>query len=515
VVRCAWRRRIASVMVVLGVSIAPATSEASSLVFSRPDGNVWLANPNGTGLYQVTLDGSPGDPYGAPSQADDGTIVTTRGSGGNELIYRLAQNGAVLSAFKPAVEFSLGLFDAEVSRDGSKVAYWTGFVGNSMCGTEVPAGTPGLRFCFSAQITASTAALDLGGLAFRSSASWMSANRLLTGGQNAFLSVYDLGDPADVIWMNTDNAYDAELTADGKRLASTTGSGEETLTLYSTSGNPQIDEPAPAAPAATCNLVGPAGGRFDDPTWAPDGSGLAWEEGDGDSHTPPGAGEGIWVWNLGNSGNLANDCLTAIPTAPVIAGASRPDWGPVNISPGPRPLPSGSGGGGAGGGGPGGGADLTKPVFQGAIAFSTSTFAAAPRGASVAQRGVPVGATVSYRLSEAATVTFIVERQSAGRRVGRRCVKPTRTNRRRPRCTRYVRVRGSFVHRGKAGRNSFKFTGRLAGRKLSPARYRLVGIAKDAAGNVSAPERATFRIVARRVRASARPRAELPPGPAR
>jgi hypothetical protein len=495
VVRRAWRRRIALVMVVLGASVAPATSEASSLAFSRPDGNVWLANPDGTGLYQVTLDGSPGDPYGAPSQADDGTIVTTRGSGGNELIYRLAQNGAVLSAFKPAVEFSLGLLDAEVSRDGSKVAYWTGFVGDSMCSAEVPAGTPGARFCFSAQITASTAPVDLGGLAFRSNPSWMSATRLLTSGQNAFLSIYDLGDPADVIWMNTDNAHDAELTADGRRLASTTGSGEETLTLYSTSGDPQIDEPAPAAPVATCNLVGPAGGRFNDPAWAPDGGGLAWEEGDGDSHNPPGAGEGIWVWNLGNSGNLTNDCLTAIPSAPIIAGASRPDWGPANISPGPRPLPSGGGAGG--GGGAGSGADLTKPVFQGAIAFSTSTFAAARRGASIAQRGVPVGATVSYRLSEAATVTFMVERQRAGRRVGRRCVKATRANRRRPRCTRYVSVRGSFVHRGKAGRNSFKFTGRLAGRKLSPGRYRLVGIAKDAAGNVSTPERTSFRIVAR------------------
>jgi hypothetical protein len=136
-------------------------------------------------------------------------------------------------------------------------------------------------------------------------------------------------------------------------------------------------------------------------------------------------------------------------------------------------------------------------VFQGAIAFRPSTFAAARRGPSIAQRRVPVGATVTYRLSEAATVTFRVERKATGRRVGRRCVKPTRANRRRSRCPRYVRRRGSFVHRGQAGRNSFKFRGRLAGRKLPAARYRLVGIAKDAAGNVSAPSRARFRIVRR------------------
>ena len=434
----------------------------------------------------MTLDGTPADPYGAPSQADNGTIVATRGSGDDELIYRMAQNGAVLSAFKPAVEFELGLFDAEVSRDGSKVAYWTGYIGNSSC---EPASS-GTTACFSTLITASTGAVDSGAsLSFRSSPSWISASRLLTGGRNASLSTYDLGDPGDVLWTDTDNAHDAELSTDGKRLAATTGSGEDTLQLYSTSGNPQTDEPAPAAPTGTCFLEFPVGGRFDDPTWSPDGSGLAWEEGDGDSGTPPGPGEGVWVWNLGNSGNLDNDCNTALPTAPAIAGASQPDWGPANINPGPRQ----SGGGGGGGGG--GGTDLTRPVFQGAIAFSRSTFAAAPRGGSIAQRRVPIGATVSYRLSEAATVRFTVERQSAGRRVRRRCVKPNRGNRRRPPCTRYVRVRGSFVHPGRAGPNSFRFTGRVGGRKLAPARYRLVAIGRDAAGNASAAKRASFRIV--------------------
>jgi hypothetical protein len=485
VTRFGSRARIVATATVVAALLSPAASEASSLVFLRPDGNVWLAYPDGSGLFQVTLDGTPADPYGAPSQADDGTIVTTRGSGGNELIYRLAQNGAVLSAIRPAVQFSLGLFDAEVSRDGSKVAYWTGFIGNSSC---EPASS-GTTACFSTHMTASTAAVDLGGLPFRSSPSWISSTRLLTGGRNASLSTYDLGDPGDVMWTGIDNAHDAELTADGTRLAATTGSGEEMLTLYATAGNPQTDEPA-AAPTTNCPFVGPAGGRFDDPTWAPDGSGLAWEEGDGDSGTPAGPGEGIWVWHLGNSGNLANDCNTTLPTGPVIPGASQPDWGPANINPGPRP-------GAGGGGGGGGAADLVRPAFQGPITFSPRRFAAASRGASIAQRRVPVGSTVRYRLSEAAAVTFTVQRQAAGRRVKGRCVKPTRRNRRRPRCIRNVRLRGNFVHPGGAGRNSFRFSGRLRGRKLPPARYRLVAIARDPAGNVSAPRRTSFRIVRR------------------
>jgi hypothetical protein len=55
-------------------------------------------------------------------------------------------------------------------------------------------------------------------------------------------------------------------------------------------------------------------------------------------------------------------------------------------------------------------------------------------------------------------------------------------------------MRGSFTHRARLGTNSFKFTGRLAGKKLRPGEYRLVARAKDAAGNLSAPVHTRFRI---------------------
>ena len=60
-----------------------------------------------------------------------------------------------------------------------------------------------------------------------------------------------------------------------------------------------------------------------------------------------------------------------------------------------------------------------------------------------------------------------------------------------------MRLRGSFTHTGRAGTNSFKFTGRLRRRKLRPARYRLAAVATDAAGNRSPAKRRTFRIVRR------------------
>jgi hypothetical protein len=76
-------------------------------------------------------------------------------------------------------------------------------------------------------------------------------------------------------------------------------------------------------------------------------------------------------------------------------------------------------------------------------------------------------------------------------------VAPTRRNRDARACTRYVLMLGAFIHRGHAGANSFRFTGRLGRRRLRPGSYWLVARATDAFGNVSAPARAAFRILLR------------------
>jgi hypothetical protein len=88
---------------------------------------------------------------------------------------------------------------------------------------------------------------------------------------------------------------------------------------------------------------------------------------------------------------------------------------------------------------------------------------------------------VRFRLSEKATAKFTVQRRKRAHKRGRKW--------------RYVRVRGSFSKRGKAGLNGFRFSGRLRGKKLAHARYRLTLVARDGAGNRSAPKRVRFRIV--------------------
>jgi hypothetical protein len=88
---------------------------------------------------------------------------------------------------------------------------------------------------------------------------------------------------------------------------------------------------------------------------------------------------------------------------------------------------------------------------------------------------VSVGTTVRYTLNIGASVRFTVVRLLPGRRAkGGRCVKPTRLNRNARKCTRRVRVRGSFTRTGSAGPNRFRFMGRIGGRKLTPGDYRLV-----------------------------------------
>lgn len=107
--------------------------------------------------------------------------------------------------------------------------------------------------------------------------------------------------------------------------------------------------------------------------------------------------------------------------------------------------------------------DVTPPKLS-RMALSPTTFRAARSGPSVTTRRT-VGTKVSYRISERATVTFRVRKRS-----------PT---------GRYVLVKGSFARTTAAGTRSFRFSGRIGGRTLARGRYRLVGSARDTAGNAS------------------------------
>jgi YVTN family beta-propeller protein len=117
--------------------------------------------------------------------------------------------------------------------------------------------------------------------------------------------------------------------------------------------------------------------------------------------------------------------------------------------------------------------------------------------ASARRKKVKRGTKFSYRLSEAAKVTFTISRKASGRRVGKRCQRKTRKNRQRRKCVRVVKV-GSFSKNARAGRNRTRFAGRLRGRKLKPGAYRVTAVAKHSAGGKSRPRSTSIKIVRRR-----------------
>jgi hypothetical protein len=135
------------------------------------------------------------------------------------------------------------------------------------------------------------------------------------------------------------------------------------------------------------------------------------------------------------------------------------------------------------GGGPpkkGGGrsGDKTAPSVSG-IKLSAKRWRLGKRLATISK--APLGTTISFRLSEAASAT--VSFQRATRKNGK---------------LRYVNAGSLKALPAKAGRNKVRFQGRLSkSQRLGLGRYRVVVRARDAAGNWSQPRTGpSFRIVA-------------------
>jgi hypothetical protein len=154
-------------------------------------------------------------------------------------------------------------------------------------------------------------------------------------------------------------------------------------------------------------------------------------------------------------------------------------------------APSGGGGGGGGGGTP----DTTAPVIS-SVSQSHRTWHLGSALANFARSPI-VGTTFSFRVNEQSTTTFTFTQLLPGRKVGRRCLAPTRARRNRRRCTRLIRVRPSLSYTTRAARHRLKFQGRLSRRKrLKPGRYQLTIQSADAAKNRSRPRTLTFTVLA-------------------
>lgn len=310
-------------LAVAALAAAPAAAQADSIVLLK-DANVFLAKGDGTGLHQVTTDGTVGSPWRSPSQADDGTIAAARG----DEVVLLRQNGEVVRRLDPpalvdSVSHAVdgAPVDVAISPDGARIAY-------AFARSSCPVGADCAARQTTGFMTATGAPLP-GNLYNRGNASWVTSTRsLVSGGYGGHVNLHDAGAPAEVHWFDDADVWgqgdatdfgDAEVTRDGRRLAGVRGYGDAThLMWFDVSGDPRTGAP-PAAPAPLCATNQEPG--IASPTWAPDGSALAWQ-----------SAEGIWI---------KRDPGTCAAPQPVnaIPGGSEPHWGPADVNPQPRPQP--------------------------------------------------------------------------------------------------------------------------------------------------------------------------------
>jgi hypothetical protein len=143
--------------------------------------------------------------------------------------------------------------------------------------------------------------------------------------------------------------------------------------------------------------------------------------------------------------------------------------------------------------GPGGAS--SKPVLT-KVSQTHAVFRVGAKPTAVAaakKRRAPIGTTFRFALDRAATVTITIGRSTAGRRSGKRCVKPTKRLTQNRRCTLVVKA-GVLTRHGKPAGNTVAFSGRVGRRALRPGSYVATFVAR-AGGKSSAPKVLRFKVV--------------------
>ncbi len=303
-------------------ALLPAAAQADSITYLKA-GDVWAAEPDGSGARQLTKGGG----HVAQSQADDGTVAAAKG----DRIVVLDRAGTVLRAIDPpAAKDSRGtsldgpVADVAISPDGTKIAYafrvldeakdcmsYDPCVGGGYVDTS---GAPGGHGTFTFEHP-----------------SWVTNRRTLVFGPfDAATNLHDLGRPGVTHWFedyDVNPGYgagleDGEVTRKGDLLALIRGGTENrNVVIYRVTGD--VLSGTPGVPDDLCETGYERG--TNSPSFSPDGTGLAW----GDS-------TGITV---AHGLSPAGQCEQTTSKL-VFPGASAPDWGPYPpAAPAPAPPP--------------------------------------------------------------------------------------------------------------------------------------------------------------------------------
>lgn len=309
---------------------ASGPSTAGTIVFIR-NHDIWVARGDGSSATRVTRDGTAAKPYRYPSMSDTGVIATVR----DEAIVLLKQNGTVVRRIpvpkghlylnNGAGSFGVtGAVDAEISPDGSKVAYHQVRFASLGSPADVRTGFTD---------TTGLSRLEKYGVVLGDEFAWLTnARGLLIDGE---IHVHQLGGSSEAQrwfrqvevtedWGDSPGAPD--VSRDGRLVAWTSYTTGRIL-LARINGN--IRTSIPGAPTGLCGLAPDAGAQaLAYPSFSPDSSSLLWQEN----------GNEVRVgWDFEVSAGCASTQFKRLLT-----NATQPDWSPAPFDVTPdrvRPTP--------------------------------------------------------------------------------------------------------------------------------------------------------------------------------
>ena len=281
----------------LSLSVAVTSSaDAASIVFTKR-GDVWRSSANGAKKVRLTRDGG----YSSPSQDDRGRVYAIQ----RGRFVRLTKRGRKIGRpFNAAVGRSgnvtaYGPWEAQVSPDGSRIAYWRGI---QRLGAPVGGQTP---YDLEDQVVVSrsnrfTPDSTFGYLRDYRDPSWIGNRELLVFNyglgvaQAAFFAPRPAGAPSWGEWFSdydTAQIGDGELSRDGGLLVTGAGGGLDLNNLAVYRLGP--DTP-PGAPERVCTYHSKDGSTaYADPTFSPRGNAIAFAQ-----DAPGKRADGVYVWSL-------------------------------------------------------------------------------------------------------------------------------------------------------------------------------------------------------------------------